>query len=63
MSDMADFINDCQDVAYYPSRRPKTVTCSKCGLRRLRWKQHDTGKWWLADKEGNWHTCQQEENK
>jgi hypothetical protein len=33
------------------------VTCKKCGERDLRWKQHESGKWWLAYGD-DWHTCQ-----
>lgn len=37
--------------------KPHKVTCKKCGMDNLIWKQHESGKWWLAFSDGEWHTC------
>jgi hypothetical protein len=37
-----------------------SVKCNVCGTPNLRWKKHDTGKYWLTDKEDVWHTCTEE---
>lgn len=47
--------NDDDDGQPVPRR--KVVQCSKCGKVDLRWKQHPSGKWWLAEFTEGWHTC------
>ena len=39
------------------STSPSTTRCNKCNQGDLSWKQHSSGKWWLADSGGVWHTC------
>lgn len=31
--------------------------CPKCGVGELSWDKTKTGKNWLKDVTGNWHTC------
>lgn len=35
----------------------KTKTCVKCGRKGLFWRKQKSGRWWLWEQDGHWHTC------
>lgn len=39
------------------TRTPQLKKCARCGNGGLRWKQHESGKWWFIENDGSWHTC------
>ena len=56
MGDMADFVNSSYPIEYRPLEDRK-VQCEVCGMSGLHWRQHTSGKWWLAGTANAWHTC------
>ena len=60
MGEMADYYLECafdEDTEGYSPHPYPSVSCRVCGTKRLQWGQHKSGKWWLKDSKGNWHTC------
>ena len=42
---------------YFPTRRPKRLTCGICGSRQVYWKEEAPGVWRLYCNEGTRHLC------
>jgi hypothetical protein len=69
MGDMADYIIDqFMDPQWMEEwdGDPEFVLerereCDFCGTVGLHWRQHKSGKWWLADDKNEWHKCKVKE--
>lgn len=65
MGDMADYYSPQESgwatLFARPSKKKqplnKIISCKHCKKSGLSWKQHNSGKWWLAEDNGDWHTC------
>ena len=74
MGDMAEYyldqgiLEELQDpdsnvIVRSDRRSSKKLKCQKCGKANLRWKKHTSGKWWLIEKDGAWHKCEEKKVK
>jgi hypothetical protein len=48
------------ELGYEIGSEAKAPTCKHCNKTGLAWKQHKSGKWWLIEADGSWHTCSKE---